>query len=59
MSYVEPMALRQLELEQAASAAAVDACDLRPRAEAQFIERLKRGDAAAPYALMSRHFTRY
>lgn len=41
------MALRQLELEQAASAAAVDACDLRPRAEAQFIERLKRGDAAA------------
>lgn len=47
MSYVEPMALRQLELEQAASAAAVDACDLRPRAEAQFIERLKRGDAAA------------
>jgi RNA polymerase sigma-70 factor, ECF subfamily len=41
------MALRQLELEQAAPAAAVDACDLRPRAEAQFIERLKRGDAAA------------
>lgn len=47
VSYVEPMALRQLELEQAAPAAALDACDLRPRAEAQFIERLKRGDAAA------------
>ena len=41
------MALRQLELEQAAPAAAVDACDLRPRAEAQFIERLKRGEASA------------
>ena len=47
MSYVEPMALRQLELEQAAPAAAVDSCELRPRAEAQFIERLKRGEAAA------------
>lgn len=47
MSYVEPMALRQLELEQAAPAAAVDACALRPRAEAQFIERLKQGEAAA------------
>jgi RNA polymerase sigma-70 factor (ECF subfamily) len=41
------MTLRQLELEQAAPAAAVDACGLRPRAEAQFIERLKRGDASA------------
>jgi RNA polymerase sigma-70 factor (ECF subfamily) len=41
------MALRQLELEQAAPAAAVDACALRPRAEAQFIERLKQGEAAA------------
>ena len=47
MSYVEPMTLRQLELEQAGPAAAVDACDLRPRAEAQFIERLKRGEASA------------
>jgi RNA polymerase sigma-70 factor (ECF subfamily) len=47
VSYVEPMALRQLELEQAAPAASVDSCELRPRAEAQFIERLKRGEAAA------------
>ena len=47
MSYVEPMALRQMELEQAAPAAAIDSCEQRPRAEAQFIERLKRGEAAA------------
>ena len=45
MSYGEPIALRgQVDLEQVASAA-VD--DVRPPAEAQFIERLKRGDAAA------------
>jgi RNA polymerase sigma-70 factor (ECF subfamily) len=47
VSYVEPMALRQMELEQAAPAAAIDSCEQRPRAEAQFIERLKRGEAAA------------
>jgi RNA polymerase sigma-70 factor (ECF subfamily) len=47
VSYVEPMALRQMELEQAAPAAATDSCEQRPRAEAQFIERLKRGEAAA------------
>jgi RNA polymerase sigma-70 factor (ECF subfamily) len=47
VSYGEPMALRQLELEQAAPAASVESCELRPRAEAQFIERLKRGEAAA------------
>ena len=47
MSYVEPMALRQMELEQPAPAAAIDSCEQRPRAEAQFIERLKRGEAAA------------
>ena len=47
MSYGEPMALHQLELEQAAPAASVESCELRPRAEAQFIERLKRGEAAA------------
>src|SRR6185436_7826530 len=41
------MALRQMELEQAAPAAAIDSCEQRPRAEAQFIERLKRGEAAA------------
>ncbi len=45
MSYGEPIALRgQVDLEQVASAAVADA---RPQAEAQFIERLKRGDAAA------------
>jgi RNA polymerase sigma-70 factor (ECF subfamily) len=44
VSYGEPIALRgQVDLEQVASAAVADA---RP-AEAQFIERLKRGDAAA------------
>jgi len=47
VSYVEPIALRQMELEQAAPAAAMESCDSRPRAEAEFIERLKRGDAAA------------
>ena len=45
MSYGEPIVLRgQVELEQVAPAAVAD---LRPQAEIQFIERLKRGDAAA------------
>lgn len=36
-----------MELEQAAPAVSTDLCGLRPRAEAEFIERLKRGEAAA------------
>ena len=45
MSYGEPIVLRgQVDLEQVAPAAVAD---LRPQVEAQFIERLKRGDAAA------------
>ena len=45
MSYGEPIALRgQIELEQVAPATLVEA---RPQIEAQFIDRLKRGDAAA------------
>ena len=45
MSYGEPIVLRgQVDLEQVASAAVADA---RPTADTQFIERLKRGDAAA------------
>ena len=36
-----------MELEQAATGATVDVCDSRTRAEAEFIERLKRGDASA------------
>ena len=45
MSYGEPIALRgQMELEQVAPA---PLADVRPQAETQFIERLKRGDAAA------------
>jgi len=45
VSYGEPIALRgQIELEQVAPATRVEA---RPQIEAQFIERLKRGDAAA------------
>ena len=36
-----------MELEQAASVGEVELCEVRPRAEAEFIERLKRGDAAA------------
>ena len=45
MSYGEPIALRgQIELEQVAPATVVEP---RPQIEAQFIERLKRGDAAA------------
>ncbi|MDQ2975640.1 MAG: sigma-70 family RNA polymerase sigma factor, partial [Acidobacteriota bacterium] len=45
MSYGEPIALRgQMELEQVAPAAAVE---MRPAVESEFIERLKRGEAAA------------
>ena len=45
MSYGEPVALRgQMDLEQVVPAAAVD---LVPTAEAEFTERLKRGEAAA------------
>jgi RNA polymerase sigma-70 factor, ECF subfamily len=45
VSYGEPIALRgQVELEQVAPATVAD---VRPQAETQFIERLKRGDAAA------------
>ena len=45
MSYGEPIVLRgQVDLEQVAPAAVAD---VRPQAETQFIERLKRGDAAA------------
>jgi RNA polymerase sigma-70 factor, ECF subfamily len=45
VSYGEPIVLRgQVDLEQVATAAVAD---VRPQAEAQFIERLKRGDAAA------------
>jgi RNA polymerase sigma-70 factor (ECF subfamily) len=47
VSYGEPIALRQMELEQAASSAAVESCEPRSRAEFAFIERLKRGEAAA------------
>ena len=47
MSYGEPIALRQMEFEQAATAVPTDLCALRPRAEAEFIERLKRGEALA------------
>src|SRR5918993_3194297 len=45
MSYGEPIVLRgQVDLEQVATATRPD---VRPQAEAQFIERLKEGDAAA------------
>lgn len=45
MSYGEPIALRgQLDLDQAALPASAES---RPGAETQFIERLKRGEAAA------------
>jgi len=45
VSYGEPIALRgQIDLEQVAPATLVEA---RPQVEAQFVERLKRGDAAA------------
>jgi RNA polymerase sigma-70 factor (ECF subfamily) len=36
-----------MELEQAAPAGVMEPCELRPRAEAEFIERLKRGEASA------------
>jgi RNA polymerase sigma-70 factor (ECF subfamily) len=36
-----------MELEQAAPAGVLEPCELRPRAEAEFIERLKRGEASA------------
>ena len=45
MSYGEPIALGgQMDLEEVATAASVEP---RPATETQFIERLKRGDAAA------------
>ncbi len=45
MSYGEPIALRgQMELEQVASAPLAES---RPKAEVEFIERLKRGEAEA------------
>jgi RNA polymerase sigma-70 factor, ECF subfamily len=44
VSYGEPIALGQMELEQAAPAAVVEAWT---SSEAEFIERLKRGEAAA------------
>ena len=45
MSYGEPIALRgQMELKQVAPATVVET---RPQVDAQFIEKLKRGDAAA------------
>jgi RNA polymerase sigma-70 factor, ECF subfamily len=45
VSYGEPIVLRgQVDLEQVATAAVAD---VRPPVEGQFIERLKRGDAAA------------
>ena len=51
MSYGEPIALRgQVELEQVAPAASLE---LRSTAETGFIERLKRGEAAAFEELVS------
>jgi RNA polymerase sigma-70 factor, ECF subfamily len=51
VSYGEPIALcGQMELEQVAPAASVE---LRPKAEAEFIERLKQGEAAAFEELVS------
>jgi RNA polymerase sigma-70 factor, ECF subfamily len=45
VSYGEPIALRgQMDLEQVAPATPLES---RPKAEAEFIERLKRGEAAA------------
>ncbi len=44
MSYGEPIALRPMELEEVAPAAVAE---VRPSAETEFIERLKRGEAAA------------
>lgn len=51
MSYGEPIVLRgQFELEQVAPATSVD---VRPKVEAQFIERLRRGDVTAFETLVS------
>ena len=51
MSYGEPLALRgQLDLDQVALSAVPES---RPVAESQFIERLKKGDAAAFEFLVS------
>jgi RNA polymerase sigma-70 factor, ECF subfamily len=51
VSYGEPIALPgQMGLEQVAPAASVE---MRPTAEAEFIERLKRGEAAAFEQLVS------
>ena len=51
MSYGEPIVLRgQMDLEQVALATAGD---VRPSPEAKFIERLKRGEAAAFDALVA------
>jgi RNA polymerase sigma-70 factor (ECF subfamily) len=47
VSYGGPIALRQMELEQAASASDMESCEVRPRVEVEFIERLKRGEAPA------------
>jgi len=49
VSYGEPIALRgQMDLEQVAPATSLEICaDLRPRSEAEFIERLKRREATA------------
>ncbi|HEY8185037.1 MAG TPA: sigma-70 family RNA polymerase sigma factor [Pyrinomonadaceae bacterium] len=47
MSYGEPIALGQMELEQVAPAAPVELREPRARAETEFIERLRRGEAAA------------
>jgi len=47
VSYGEPIALRQMELEQVAPAAPVELCELRASAETEFIERLRCGEAAA------------
>ncbi|MGH9968061.1 MAG: sigma-70 family RNA polymerase sigma factor [Pyrinomonadaceae bacterium] len=51
MSYGEPIALRgQMDLDQVATAASVEP---RPTTETQFIERLKKGEAAAFEALVA------
>jgi RNA polymerase sigma-70 factor (ECF subfamily) len=47
VSFGEPIALRQMELEQVAPATPADLCELRARGETEFIERLRRGEAAA------------
>jgi RNA polymerase sigma-70 factor (ECF subfamily) len=48
VSYGEPLALRgQIELEQVAAVTPATPLDARESADGQFIERLKRGEAAA------------